>query len=447
MIVPAAVAAALHWKTTRKLRARIDGLRSFPLLTPPQRRRVYGDRLHELLQVLGNRPDALPEWREAARITDSAELLAQWSALPIMGKGLLRERFQPEPMAARFALHGRVSASGGSTGEPTRFFHDDAMLASGVARMYHVRRRLGWSPGMPCVSVWGADQDIGKEVSARNRIGLALRRELVIPGFRIDRGTAERFVALVNRHAPVAVFGYTSLLAQVARLAIEHRLAVAPGAIRVAWNGAEMLTLDQSNLFREAFGVPLHDMYGGRELGALACQFHQGGPLEILGPDVLLEIVDESGKPATPGTTGRLLATSTVCAGTPFLRYEIGDLAVADPEHQDEGGLWALRALCGRQAGIILLPDGTSLNNLYWNHLFKEFPEVHQFQVVVRDADLLIRLSGSGFSEESERGLRAKLKVILPSLDVRLEWADRISLTRAGKLVQVVDERAPHEGP
>jgi phenylacetate-CoA ligase len=155
-----------------------------------------------------------------------------------------------------------------------------------------------------------------------------------------------------------------------------------------------------------------------------------------------VEIVDDSGRPTAAGVAGRLIVTSTVCRGTPFLRYEIGDLAVADEEHRDEAGIFALREISGRRSGLVQLANGVTLNNLYWNHLFKEFEEVHQFQVVVRDSGALhIRLRGAGFRSGSEASLRTKLVALLGEIPVTWEWVAQIPLTRLGKLLQVIDER------
>ena len=153
------------------------------------------------------------------------------------------------------------------------------------------------------------------------------------------------------------------------------------------------------------------------------------------------EIVNDRNGPAAPGESGRILVTTTVGHGTPFLRYEIGDMAVADAAHQDESGIRALRALEGRNTGLLRLPNGTTINCIYWNHTFKEFAEVHQFQVVVRQEKTLeLRFAGDGFSPDRESRLREMLNLILQGIPLTITWMDRIPLTREGKLVQVVRE-------
>jgi phenylacetate-CoA ligase len=160
-------------------------------------------------------------------------------------------------------------------------------------------------------------------------------------------------------------------------------------------------------------------------------------------PWLFLEVVNDRGMPAAPGESGRLLWTSTVCRGTPFLRYEIGDLASFLQGYEDEAGIGAIHQLQGRSAGLLTLPDGRTINCLYWNHLFKEFPEVQQFQVVLRDLRALrVFLKGAGFSPEREAELRGILLSFLGSVPIELVWVQSIPLTPHGKLVQVVREQA-----
>ena len=448
MIAPSLLSRAWHVAALRHSWRDVTELRRFAAMTPIERRAIWGSRLRHLIRDVAARADALPEWREAANIGDDEQLLDTWPRLPILTKQLLREHFPAERVAATCGRPGRLSASGGSTGEPTRFFHDREMLAASEAKAFYVRRRLGWAPGMATIAVWGSDRDIGRRDPLVKRVVNSLRRDIIIGGYRFDEGTARRFVAEVSAHAPVAAYGFTSMLVHVARVSLELGLRVRSGAIRVAWNGGEMLTPDQSQLFQRAFAIPIHNLYGGRELSTIACQFDTRGPLELLGPFDYVELVDDDGRPSPPGQPGRLIVTSTACRGTPFVRYEIGDLAVADAEHRDASGIVALREILGRRSGLLQLPNGAQVNNLYWNHLFKEFPEVHQFQLVVRaNGSLTFRLRGHGFRDASEKDLRHKLTLLLGAVPVAFEWVDQIPLTRVGKLLQVIDERAPLPAP
>jgi hypothetical protein len=81
------------------------------------------------------------------------------------------------------------------------------------------------------------------------------------------------------------------------------------------------------------------------------------------------------------------------------------------------------------------------INCIFWNHLFKEFSEIVQFQVVLqKNGQLLLRFTGTPFTSTRDAALRRILSNFLPELPVTVSWLDRIPLTPEGKLVQVVRE-------
>jgi phenylacetate-CoA ligase len=410
-------------------------------LRADQRRLILAERLVRQIQYFGNRDDALPEWREAARVTDIEEFWRLWPGLPIVDKQMLRSRFQPEEMQRRFRIEGRASSTGGSTGEPTPYLHDRAMQRHTTAQVAYARLRMGWSPGLPTMVIWGSERDIGKQTALRARLHNRLLNVFMIEGYKLDQQTVERLVAMIRKHRPVAIYGFTSMLEFVARTALESKLTPAAGDVKTAWNGGEMLFDEQSLIFRRAFGVPILNCYGGREVSVMAFQEKEGAPLQILRPWLFAEIVGDNGKPVSPGEAGRLLWTSTICRGTPFIRYDIGDLASYDSVHEDESGIVSLQTLHGRVAGLLGLPNGMKISCLYWNHLFKEFSEVHQFQVALKKGEEIeLRLKGKGFAPLREAQMRVLLRNFLGPLPVRIQWMEKIPLTAQGKLVQVVRE-------
>jgi phenylacetate-CoA ligase len=437
------LASRLWWRRYLRRNARPwNELEQFPALRPDQQRKDLARRLYEQIQYFGRREDALPEWREAAQIRDPDEMWRLWPSLPILCKTTLQTKFPAVEIKARFGLAGRVNSTGGSTGEPVSFFHDMLMLRSALAASIYTCLRMGWQPGMPTIIVWGSERDIGKETSWRNRLHGRLRNEYLLDGYRMMDATVDRVVEIASRLRPVAIYGFSSMLKFVAQRVLESRQVLPAGSVRAAWCGGEMLFSEQIEVFRQAFGVAILNRYGGRELSVMACQFEEGGPLQVLRPWLFLEVVNDQGKPAVAGEPGKLIWTSTVCRGTPFLRYEIEDIGVFAAMHQNEAGIFAIEELQGRVAGLLELADGRKINNIYWNHLFKEFREVRQFQVVIKDrSELRILLKGGGFTPRREVQLRDTLHRFLGDLPIQICWVEEIPRTSQGKLIQVVRER------
>ena len=444
MLRPGPATWSLLWQpylSLRGLRPYWNELVEFRRVAPAVRRRVLGERLLRQIRHFAGRPEALPAWVDAARVSNADELWAVWPGLPILTKADLRGRFAPDRMLPHLPPGGVSSVTGGSTGEPTPYHHDRPMRLATSATMLFARRRLGWRPGMPLVILWGAERDIGKARSFAGRMRVHLQNHHLVDGYQLDDGTVDTVSRLVRRHGPCAVWGFSSMLDFVARRLLELGRAAPEGQVRTAWNGGEMLYPEQSARFRQAFGLPILNFYGGRELGAMAVQTSENQPLEVLRPFLMVEVVDEEGSPCPPGVPGRLIWTSTVCRGTPFLRYDVGDMGVCLLNDGDEAGVLAIRELQGRSAGLLTLPDGRTLNCLFWNHLFKEFPTVHQFQVRLRGVDgVHIRLKGQGFTTSDAARLEQVLRPLFGAQGVETTWVPSIPLSRQGKLEQVVRE-------
>lgn len=418
-------------------------LDDFPKLRPDEQKRQLAARLLEQVRYFASRADALPEWREAAKIPDADELWRFWPSLSVMSRETIRKQFEPQQMKVRFGLGAKPDSTGGSTGEPTRFLHDLEMTRAKTAANYYARLRMGWKPGMATIIVWGSERDIGKRTDWRTRLFREFRRSYFVDGYNLTSQTADRVLSLIRREQPVAMYGFSSMLEYVARQVEKTRSPLSPGSVKTAWNGGEMLFAEQSEVFRSVFGVPILNCYGGRELGTMACQFQPDMSLRVFRPWLFVEIVDHNGKPVGPGESGRMLWTSTICRGTPFLRYDIGDLATYDNAGQDESGIHEIRELHGRVASLFHLPNGRVISNLFWNHLFKEFSEVEQFQIVVRSGGRLrILLRGNGFAPTHEEQCRGALEGFLGDIPKELLWVKRIPTTAQGKLVQVIREEA-----
>ncbi|MFZ0864996.1 MAG: hypothetical protein WCA27_19325 [Candidatus Sulfotelmatobacter sp.] len=439
-MIPRAISSLWWRRYLRRNATSWADLDRFPQLRPDEQRKQLGERLLRQIRYFGARADALPEWREAARIDNPDDLLRIWPDLPVVTKNDLRTRFPAEEIGQRFKVPGQANCTGGSTGEPVHFFHDTRMLRSIPAAGTFSSIRMGWLPGMPTIIVWGSERDVKKATTRRNRVLARLRNQFLVDGYYLSDDTVERVCTHIGR-GPVAIYGFTSMLEFVAQRVLERGRQIRPGVVRAAWNAGEMLFPAQCELFRQAFGVPLFNRYGGRELSVMACQFTEGGPLNVMRPWLFLEVLNDRGRPAAPGEIGRLVWTSTVCRGTPFLRYDVEDLGTFRACDSNESGVVAIDAVHGRIGGMLELPGGRKISNLYWNHFFKEVKEVAQFQVILRrGGSLQILLRGKGFSQEREAAVRGLLAHFLGDIQVRLQWVERIPLTKEGKLVQAYRE-------
>ncbi|MGB6064079.1 MAG: hypothetical protein WBG50_04690 [Desulfomonilaceae bacterium] len=416
-------------------------LETFQVMAPDKARAKLARRLHRQIQYFGTRGDALPEWREAAKIKDPDELWRIWADLPILSKQDLQKHFIPHEISRQFDVKGIIASTGGSTGEPTWFLHDTNMQQATKATNVYCRLKVGWRPGLPTIIVWGSERDIGKQQAFGRRVVLRLANLRLIDAYELTSETVDKVLELLKIYSSVAMYGFSSMLEYIAQEILARGSQQPDGRVVAAWNGGEMLYESQRECFRKAFGIPILNYYGARELSSMAYQPKVGSPLNVLRPLLFLEIVDDQGKPVAPGEVGRLIWTNTACRGTPFLRFDVGDVGSYDWKDCDESGIRAIKQLEGRFAGLLKLPNGKIINCIFWNHILKEYSEIEQFQIVLqRDRKILFRLKGTPFSPEKEQELRQRLRILLCDVPVSMSWVENILLTPQGKLVQVVRE-------
>ncbi len=140
-------------------------------------------------------------------------------------------------------------------------------------------------------------------------------------------------------------------------------------------------------LAQSVWGVPLVDRYASRELGiiALACPHGEGYRVQV--ENVLVEVLDDAGRPVAPGETGQVAVTQLQNLAMPLIRYALGDYAeLGQPALDDPLPYPVLRRILGRQRNMYVLPDGDRL----WPRFaigLADLDLLRQFQVVQRRLD------------------------------------------------------------
>lgn len=386
--------------------------------------------------------------RKYLRSTDPAfrqpssaeELAAWWQEQPILSRKDLQ--------VAHHSTGGtRTIRTGGSTGEPVGVQLTRDSFRAKRSRLLASRMAIGWSPGMPTVSIWGSDADLGIAVSRSERLKSAVSRMHIDGGFR---GDAERWHRLADKlegfREPIALYGYTSLLEDFAHTLAGDGRSLRSGCVAVAWNGAEPVTAAARTAVQRVTGVPLHNFYGAREVGAMAVQLDTTAEeLTVVLPQLLVEIVDGDGRRVPEGTAGRVVVTTlTDAGGTDLRRYAIGDEAIAGETFMF--GHRTLRSITGRSNDNIRLSDGSIVSSSFFLHAAKDFDSFREFQVHANLGLRKIRVAVVVVSER-RRALtqiaefRDRIAPRFAGFEVEVAAVDALPRQRSGKLRQVVVEQ------
>jgi putative adenylate-forming enzyme len=268
--------------------------------------------------------------------------------LPILTKGMVIDRFDDlvtdraihradvaafaATMSVTDLFRGRyqVVATSGTTGERGYFLFSRAewrtLALAGVAR------GLAWAGSDPLARGRGAVMSTTLPFHMTARAGAELRR-LGIDAGRLVFDAAEPVDALVarlNAFQPTMMLVYPSVMRVLAAEQAAGRLHIAPRQIRCT---SEVLTDETRSAIADAFRVAPSNLYAASECGCIAASCGHGGGLHLSEDLVLVEIVDEDGRPVPSGETGaRTLITVLAGRTMPLIRYEISDRLTGDPQ-------------------------------------------------------------------------------------------------------------------
>jgi phenylacetate-CoA ligase len=361
--------------------------------------------------------------------------------LPLVSKNDIRHH-RGEMLADNYRDRVFVHRTGGSTGTPLEFFvsYDSYQWRHAMSL-----RGYGWAgseEGDRHFLVWGAP--IGTP-PLRNRIksklhNAVLRRRLFSSFGFSEAGMAE-CARKINAFRPLTIIGYTNALVLLAQHILEHGPAIAP--VRGVITAAEAVNDVQRQTIEKAFGAPVFASYGSREfmLIGMECEWHKG--LHLSSENLYVELIKD-GEPVRAGETGEVVVTDLHNFGMPFIRYPIGDLAIASERTCPCGrGLPLLERVDGRILDVIRTPDGRIVPGEFFPHLMKEFTAVKQFQVVQKRLDLLEINLVMRSTEQLEQYRRIEheiLNVLGSAITVHLQCVERIPESPSGKFRVTISE-------
>jgi phenylacetate-coenzyme A ligase PaaK-like adenylate-forming protein len=109
---------------------------------------------------------------------------------------------------------------------------------------------------------------------------------------------------------------------------------------------------------REVFGVKVSDMYSTQEVGYVALQCPDHEHYHVQSENVLVEVLDDSGRPCEPGQVGRVVVTPLHNFATVLFRYDVGDYAEVGSPCPCGRGLPVLKRVLGRVRNMVTYPNG-----------------------------------------------------------------------------------------
>ncbi|MDX1251041.1 MAG: phenylacetate--CoA ligase family protein [Gammaproteobacteria bacterium] len=401
------------------------------------------ERLRTLLRHAGTH---VPYYRrlfaENGFQPEKVESVQDLARLPLLTKALIRAH--TEDLKSDDARDLARFNTGGSSGEPLIFYIGKQRVSHDVAAKWRATRWWGVDIGDPEIVVWGSPIELGRQDRVKAMRDRLLRTRL-LPAFEMSQARLDGFIEEIRAFKPRMLFGYPSALAHIARHAEVTGWRMDDLGIKVAFVTSERLYDHQRAQIEKIFGCRVANGYGGRDAGFIAHECPAGG-MHITAEDIVVEIVDEAGRPLPPGASGEVVVTHLATRDFPFIRYRTGDVAILDDKSCSCGrGLPLIREVQGRTTDFIVAQDGTVMHGLALIYIIRDLPGVRQFKIVQNSLDetrILLATDDSFREPEIENiksGVRQRLGM---GVRVEVERVAGIPKEASGKYRYVVSHVA-----
>jgi len=337
--------------------------------------------------------------------------------------------------------------SGGTTGLPTTVIHDADFRDKDRAARAYEQFLCGFPFGTPHIRLWGSMHDIQKTRSSRQaRIMSALSGEVFLNAFQMEDDHIRSYLNIINSGRMDFMIAYVDAVEQIARFARRHQILVRPLTAIMTTGGT--LTEDTRNEINDVFHARVHNKYGSRDAGEIACECEHGG-LHVL-PHILTEVVDENGNSLPTGTTGRLIITFLGNDSFPLIRYDITDMASLSDKPCPCGRPFPLLdRLEGRATDFLFSSTGGFVSPVYIRHVVGVVHgqgKVKRFQLVqssATDYTLMLQPEAGLHShdlEQLKQPLLVDLNAVLgEAARIDVQVAEMIPETPGGKFRYIIN--------
>lgn len=360
--------------------------------------------------------------------------------LPVVNKDTFRNNYEAFLSETyKNASDNRTMCTSGSTGTPLAMVQNKDKINHNTAGGIFLGAAGGFYIGMKeaFIRVWVNNVK-------KSRLQLLAENLIMMDSSALDDEALERMCRVLKKKKVKCLVGYSSALGEISRYIAENEVDTTGFSVRSIIPISESMPVGVRRQLQEQFQCPVKAWYSNEENGIMGIQWAEDESYYIDTESYYYEILKlDSDEPAEPGELGRIVITDLYNYAFPILRYDNGDLAVAERKEKDGRYKLYLKELYGRRSDMIYDCDGKALTPYIITNNMWDVQGVKQFRFIQEDtARYTLWLNG----DKEKMNVEDIVGRIRPYLGERaelsIEYVDEIPVLNSGKR-KYIENRCP----
>ncbi|MBD3202968.1 hypothetical protein GF327_01630 [Candidatus Woesearchaeota archaeon] len=332
-----------------------------------------------------------------------------------------------------------VNRTGGSTGTPLIFNRDKTTHEFTRAVDRRFRRWAYDDIGTKRFQIWASLYDIKKSKRIKSRIHEYLINHRLINTFDINKQKISEDIKKIIQFRPKVIHGYASSVYFYSQYIKKHNIEIPE--IKSVITASETLFPHQRKLIEEVFGCEVFEEYGSREMSLIAheCKAHDG--LHIASEKYIVEVIRNENH-VKNNEKGKVIITNLVNFAMPFIRYEIGDIAIYSDKKCDCGrNLDKIKSIEGRITDFLIGENNKLVSGTPMSVPFSKLEGVKEYQIVqkeLRSIDIYI-VKSIYYSQKTKKKINKIMETYIgKGINYNIRAVKKINKSKSGKKRAVI---------
>ena len=307
-----------------------------------------------LLSLLNHAKNTVPYYDKILKNIDIDKLdLDEFKKIPFLNKQTIKDNFE-DLKSNKYSFDKLTDRyTGGSTGNPLKLLSD--FNADIIDRAHHIYmyQLFGYKKGDLIIGAYGrnlTEEQIEKNIYWSYVDDEDIFGKIIFSTSYLNEENITIYIEKLLALKPKIIRSYPSFLNRLAIYILDNKIKI-NFIIKGIVVTSEVCLKQQIDNIKKAFNCNVYLEYGNREITMFSYTFDDKLRYRTSPYYCYFEVLNEDGSDTKVGEIGRVVTTSLVNKGMPFIRYETGDFAKV---YSRNSGYMELSSVLGRENDFLI---------------------------------------------------------------------------------------------